>query len=116
MDREVSPIPALYNPYIVNRLGTWNVRGINDTTKWEEAVDIFKKGKFQLLPLTDTKLKGKGEVSWSGVNAIFTSVQEMKIARERWPSLERCSAVVKFGSVSSRFSGINSSFQGLKLV
>ena len=43
-------------PYInqqnyVNRLGTWNVRGINNTTKREEVVDIFKKGKFKLLAL-----------------------------------------------------------------
>ena len=51
----------------VNRSGTWNVRGIND----EEVMDIFKKGKFELLALTETKLKGKGEVSWSGVNVIF---------------------------------------------
>ena len=51
----------------VNRLGTWNVRGINDTTKREEVVDIFTKWKFELFALTETKLKRKGEVSWSGV-------------------------------------------------
>ena len=45
-------------------------------------MDIFKKGKFELLALTETKLKGKGEVSWPGVNVIFASVQEMKRAKE----------------------------------
>ena len=40
-------------------------------------MDIFKKGKFELLALTETKLKRKGEVSWSGVNVIFTGVHEM---------------------------------------
>ena len=45
-------------------------------------MDIFKTRKFELLALTETKLKGKGEVSWSGVNVIFTSVQEMERARE----------------------------------
>ena len=47
----------MYN--YVNRLGTWNVKGINDTAKWEEVVDIFKKGRFKLLALMETKLKGK---------------------------------------------------------
>ena len=58
------------------------MRGINDTTKREEVVDIFKKGKFELLALMEKKLKGKGEVSWSGINVIFTGVQEMESARE----------------------------------
>ena len=89
------------------------MRGINDTTKWEEAVDIFKKGKFQLLPLTDTKLKGKGEVSWSGVNAIFTCVQEMERAREGVAVLLNDvwhSALVKYGCVNSRIHWIKFKF------
>ena len=36
------------------------MRGINDTTKREQVVDIFKKGKFDLLSLMETKLKGEG--------------------------------------------------------
>ena len=66
----------------VNHLGTWNVRGINDTRKREEVVDIFKKGKFELPALTEMKLKVKGEVSWCEVNIIFASVQELERARE----------------------------------
>ena len=58
------------------------MRGINNTTKRGEVVDIFKKGKFELLVLTETKLKGKGEVSRFGVNVIFASVHEMERARE----------------------------------
>ena len=45
-------------------------------------VDILKKGKFGLLALTEMKLKRKGEVSWAGVNIIFTGVHEMERARE----------------------------------
>ena len=70
-------LPCITRRNYINRLSTWNVRGINDTTKQEEVVDIFKKGKFELLALTETKLKGKGEVSWSGVNVIIVGVQEM---------------------------------------
>ena len=38
-------------------------------------LDIFKKGKFDLLALTETKLKGEGEVSWVKVNGIICGVQ-----------------------------------------
>ena len=48
----------------VSHLGTWNVRGINGNAKREEVVDIFKKGKYEMLALTETKLKAKGGVSW----------------------------------------------------
>ena len=48
----------------------------------KKVVDIFKKGKFELLPLTETKLKGKGEVSWCGVSGIIASVQEMERDKE----------------------------------
>ena len=41
-------------------------------------MDVFRKGKFELLALTETKLKGNGEVSWSGVNGIIVGVQEME--------------------------------------
>ena len=58
---QLPPCNTLWNYF--NRLGTWKVRGINDTTRREEVVDIFKKGKLELLDLTETKLKGKGEVS-----------------------------------------------------
>ena len=70
----------------VNRLGTWNVSGMKDTTKREEVVDIFREGKFELLALTETKLEGKGEVSWSEVNVINAGVQEMKELGKGWPS------------------------------
>ena len=50
-------LPCNIRRNYVNRLVSWNVRGINDTTKREEVVDIFKKGKLDLLALTETKLK-----------------------------------------------------------
>ena len=65
----------------MNCLGTQNVRGINGTAKREDVMDIFRKGKFELLALTETKSKGNGEVSWYGINDIIASVQ-MERARE----------------------------------
>ena len=53
---------------------TWYVRIINGTVKREEVVDVFRKEKFELLALTETKLKENGEVSWWGVNGIIADV------------------------------------------
>ena len=36
----------------------------------------FRKEKFELLPLTETKLKGNGEVSLCGVKGIIAGDQE----------------------------------------
>ena len=44
-------------------------------------MDVFQEGKFDLLALTETKLKGEGEVSWCGVNGIIAGVQERERAR-----------------------------------
>ena len=43
---------------------------------------VFRKGKFELLALTETKLKGNGEVSLCWINGIIANVQEMERARE----------------------------------
>ena len=84
-----------------------------------EEEDVFRKGKFALLALTETKLKGNGEVSRCGVNGIFASVQEMERGREGVALLLNDvwhSAVIDFGCVSSRILWIKLSFQGLKFV
>ena len=110
-------------PYItqrnyVNPLGTWNVRGINGTAKREEVVNTFKKGKFELLALTETKLKRKGEVSWCGVNGIIAGVQAMERAREGVAILLNDvwqSAVVDFWYISSRILCIKFKFSRVKV-
>ena len=45
-------------------------------------MDVFREGKFGLLTLTETKLKGNGELSWCEANGIIAGVQEMERARE----------------------------------
>ena len=62
--------------------GVLRVKGINGTAKREEVVEIFKERKFKLLALMDTRLKGKEDVSWYGVNGIIASIQ-MERAREQ---------------------------------
>ena len=41
-------------------------------------VHVFKKGKFKLVALIETKSKRNGEVSWCGVNGITAGFQMEK--------------------------------------
>ena len=41
-------------------------------------VNVFRKGKLELLVLMETKLKGNGEISWCRVNLIIVGVQMKK--------------------------------------
>ena len=68
--------------YCVNWLGAWNVQRIHGIVKREEVVYTFKKGKFKLLTLIETKLKRNGEISWCGVYGIIANVQKMEKARK----------------------------------
>ena len=71
-----------------------------------------------MLALTETKLKGKGEVSWYGVNDIIAIVQEMERAREGMVILlndVRHSAVADFKCVSSRIHWIKFKFPRVKV-
>ena len=82
-------------------------------------MDSFKEGKFELLALMKTKLKGKGEVSWSEVNVTFTGVHGMERGREGVAVLLNdvwYSAVVKSGYISSRILWIKLKFSRLKYV
>ena len=81
----------------MNHLGKWNVRGINETLKKEEVVDIFREGKFRVAYLDRMKLKGNGEVSWYGGNGIIAREGVAILLKDVWHS-----AVLDFGCVSSR--------------
>ena len=68
-------------------------------------VHDFREGKFEWLALTDTKLKGNGEVSYCGVNVTIAGVQEMERARVGVVILLNIvwhSTVIDFGCVSFR--------------
>ena len=82
-------------------------------------MDVFREGKFELLALTEMKLKGNGEVSWCGVNGIIAGVQEMERTREGVAILLNDvwhSAVVDYGCVSSRILWIKLNFSRVKVV
>ena len=45
-------------------------------------VDVFRKRNLEMLASMESRLKGKGKVSWCRVNGIIAGVQEMERARE----------------------------------
>ena len=53
-----------------------------ENIKREKVGGVIREGNFELLSLTETKLKRNGKVSCFGVNGIFAGVQEMERARE----------------------------------
>ena len=81
-------------------------------------MDVFREGKFELLALTEMKLKGDGEVSWYGVNGIIAGFLEMERPREGVAILLSDvghSAVVDFGCVSFRILWIKFEFSRVKI-
>ena len=110
--------PCITWQIYVNHLGAWIVRRINGTAKREEVVNVFGEGKFKLLALMKTKLKGNGELSWCGVKGIIAGVQEMETAREGVTILLNDvwhSTVVDFGCISSRIFWIKFKFSRVKV-
>lgn len=46
------------------KIGTWNIRSI--TGKENELIEEFAKAKLEILAITETKKKGKGEIKIKG--------------------------------------------------
>lgn len=51
-------------------LGTWNIRGVNGEEERKEVVDVFLKGEIEVLIVTETKMKRKGENEWCGMKFV----------------------------------------------
>src|SRR5678815_3714088 len=65
--RDRSKRPSILRRKCMNRICIINVRGINVEEMRREVMDVFRKGKFDLLAVTETKMKGNGENEWCGV-------------------------------------------------
>ena len=111
----MSPTPTLYNSA---KLYKWSVREINGTTKKGEVVNVFREGKFELLALMETKLKGNEELSLRGINGIIVGVQEMEKTTEGvgiWLKNVWHNTVTDFGCVSYRVLWIKFRFSRVKV-
>lgn len=99
-------------------MGVWNVRGIGDGAKREEVVNVFKRGKFELLALNETKLKGKEEFCWDGVRGVRSGVNDNVRGKEGVAVLmndEWFAAMVGYECVNSRLLWVKLRFKKVKL-
>ena len=90
-------------------------KGDSGIGKREGVVDAFRKGAFELLAVTGTKLERNGEVSWCEVNGIIAGIQEIEWVREGVGVLMNDmyrKAMTDLGYVSSRTLWLFSNFQG----
>src|SRR5256885_9485217 len=83
----------------------WNVRGCNKEEKREEISSVFKERKLDIVCLSETKLKGKGEVWFGNIKGVKSGVRERTRARE-WVAIllrdEMWNFVIEWKEVSSR--------------
>ena len=110
--------PSNFRRNCMNRMGTWNVRGINVEEKRREVMDVFRKGKFDLLAVTETKMKGKGEIKWCDVKCVRAGVEENERGREGVAILMSdlwYKAMVDFVCVSPRILMVKFKFEKVKV-
>src|SRR5678816_1312064 len=77
---------SIFRRKCMNRMDTWNVRGIN-VEKRRKVMDVFRKGKFDLLAVTETKMEGNGENEWCGVKCVCVGVERNERGIERFAIL-----------------------------
>ena len=97
--------PRISRQNCSSRVGTWNAGGLNGDGKRREVINVFKNGKFELLVLTETKVKGSGEDEWCGVKCVYAGVERNVRAKKGVTILMNDAwhkSMVKFECVSSR--------------
>ena len=81
-------------------------------------MDVFRKGKFDLLAVTETKMKGKGEIKWCDVKCVRAGVEENERGREGVAILMSdlwYEAMVDFDCVSPRILMVKFKFEKVKV-
>ena len=48
----------------------WNVRGVNEGWKRSSVIQVMRERKYDVLALSETKLKGNGIIKWDGVKGV----------------------------------------------
>ena len=66
----------------VLRVACLNARGVNEVGKREEIGIMFEERGLDILALSETKLKGSGEVEFGKYRGMFSGVNERGAARE----------------------------------
>ena len=64
------------------KIGVWNVRGVNEGWKRSSVIQVMRERKYDVLALSETKLKGNGLIEWDGMKGVKAGVGERGRARE----------------------------------
>ena len=118
LGRECRKRPRISRQNCMSRLGTWNVGGINGEEKRGEVMNVFRNGGFELLALTETKMKGSGEDEWYGVRCVYSGVERNVRAKERVAILISESwygCMVNYVCVSPRILMVKFKFKKVKV-
>ena len=100
-------------------MGCLNVRGCGKNEKKCQIVDMFKERKLDVLALSETKVKGKGEHTWEGQRVIVSGVDERCRAREGVGIMlagRLWGKVKEYVCVSSRIVWVRLNIRGSKVV
>ena len=100
-------------------VGCLNVRGCGADEKKCMIADMFKERKMDVLALSETKVKGKGEREWESERLVVSGVSERCRAREGVAVMIKRSlwgSVVEYKCVSSRLLWVRMKVAGERIV
>jgi len=99
-------------------VAVWNVRGICDEGKRMEVVDVFKRGKFDVLGLCETNLKGREDFVWNDVHGVRSGREGAGRGKEGVAVLlsdEWYKALVAYKCICSRVMWVKFKFDRVKV-
>ena len=95
------------------RIGALNVRGCNDVRKREEIGRLFERREMDVLAMSETKLRGRGEVMFGSVTGRMSGVKVGETAKEGVALIVRkelSDCVKEWKEVSSRLMWVRMRF------
>ena len=67
------------------KIGVWNVRGVNEGWKRSSVIQVMRETKYDVLALSETKLKGNGMIEWDGVKNVKAGLEKEGERGKAWP-------------------------------
>ena len=65
------------------KIGVWNMRGVNEGWKRSSVIQVMRERKYDVLALSETKLKGNGMIEKDGMKGVKAGAGEKESRRRR---------------------------------
>ena len=72
-------------PQNLCKIGVWNVRGVNEGWKRSSVIQVMRERKYDVLALSETKLKGNGMIEWDGMKGVKAGLEKKGERGKAWP-------------------------------